>query len=138
VKIYTNISSKNQAKTHCKIKQNLLRNMELGRTYCKIIKYWRLPKILIHIQNIRFQSKCMRTSQNICAYQNICFQSKYMRTSQNICAYPKYLLTCKIFAYVLFYYRKTYALVSNQVRKPGFCIRRRSGTHVIPTLARGE
>jgi len=35
----------------------------------------------------------------------------------------------------LFYYRKTYALVSNQVCKPGFCIRRRSGTHVIPTLA---
>jgi hypothetical protein len=39
---------------------------------------------------------------------------------------------------LLFYYRKTYALVSNQVCKPGFCIRRRSGTHVIPTLARGE
>ncbi len=38
----------------------------------------------------------------------------------------------------VFYYRKTYALVSNQVCKPGFCIRRRSGTHVIPTLARGE
>ncbi len=42
--------------------------------------------------------KCMRTSQNICAYQNIRFQSKYMRTSWNICAYPKYLLPCKIFA----------------------------------------
>ncbi len=26
----------------------------------------------------------MRTSKNICAYQNIRFQSKYMRTSQNI------------------------------------------------------
>ncbi len=39
---------------------------------------------------------------------------------------------------LLFYYRKTYALVSNQVCKPGFCIRRRSGTHVIPTLARGD
>ncbi len=38
----------------------------------------------------------------------------------------------------VFYYRKTYTLVSNQVCKPGFCIRRRSGTHVIPTLARSK
>jgi hypothetical protein len=36
---------------------------------------------------------------------------------------------------VLFYYRKTYALICNWACKPGFCIRRRSGTHVIPTLA---
>jgi hypothetical protein len=36
--------------------------------------------------------------KNICAYQNIRFQSKYMRTSWNICAYPEYLLPCKIFA----------------------------------------
>ena len=79
-------------KTYCEI--------ELDRTNCKIIRYWRLPKLLIYTQNIRFQLKCMRTSQNICAYQNICFQSKYMRTSWNICAYPKYLLTCKIFAYI--------------------------------------
>ncbi len=40
----------------------------------------------------------MLTSQNICAYQNIRFQSRYMRTSWNICAYPTYLLPCKIFA----------------------------------------
>jgi hypothetical protein len=38
----------------------------------------------------------------------------------------------------LFYYRKTYALICNWACKPGFCIRRRSGTHVIPTLARSE
>ncbi len=42
--------------------------------------------------------KCMRTSQNICAYQNIRFQSKYIGTSWNICTYQKYLLPCKIFA----------------------------------------
>ncbi len=38
----------------------------------------------------------------------------------------------------MFYYRKTYTLISNLVRKPGFCIRCRSGMHVIPTLARSE
>jgi hypothetical protein len=38
----------------------------------------------------------------------------------------------------VFYYRKTYALICNWACKPGFCIRRRSGTHVIPTLARSE
>jgi hypothetical protein len=40
--------------------------------------------------------------------------------------------------YFLFYYRITYALICNWACKPGFCIRRRSGTHVIPTLARSE
>ncbi len=38
----------------------------------------------------------------------------------------------------VFYYRKTYALICNWACKPGLCIRRRSGTHVIPTLARSE
>jgi hypothetical protein len=38
----------------------------------------------------------------------------------------------------MFYYRKTYALICNWACKPGLCIRRRSGTHVIPTLARSE
>ncbi len=38
----------------------------------------------------------------------------------------------------LFYYRKTYALICNWACKPGLCIRRRSGTHVIPTFARSE
>ncbi len=38
----------------------------------------------------------------------------------------------------VFYYRKTYALICNWACKPGLCIRRRSGTHVIPPLARSE
>ncbi len=45
----------------------------------------------------------------------------------------------KIFNHLsVFYYRKTYALICNWACKPGLCIRRRSGTHVIPTLARSE
>ncbi len=58
--------------------------------------------------------------------------SKYFSvTDLNKCSYV-------LEAIALGYGLKTYALVSNQVYKPGFCIRRRSGTHVIPTLARGE
>jgi hypothetical protein len=58
----------NQAKLIAKNRQNLLRKIKLGRTYCKIIKYWRWPKIFAYTKNIGFQSKYMRTSQNICAY----------------------------------------------------------------------
>jgi hypothetical protein len=81
LKIYTNICSENQSKNLLQKQAKLIAKIKQGRTYCKIIKYWRLPKTQIYTQNIRFQSKCMRTSQNICAYQNVRFQSKYMRTS---------------------------------------------------------
>ncbi len=59
-----------------------------------------------------------------------------LKTTEIKTHWPRCLLFTEPLA--LFYYRKTYALVSNQVCKPGFCIRRRSGTHVIPTLARSE
>jgi hypothetical protein len=46
--------SKNQAK--------LIAKINWAELTVKSLKYWRLPKILIYTQNIRFQSKYMRTS----------------------------------------------------------------------------
>ncbi len=72
---YTQIlAAKNQSKTYCK-------NKNWAELTAKIIKYWRLPKILIYTQNVRFQSKM---------YAHL---SKYLRIS-------KYLLTCKISAHI--------------------------------------
>ena len=112
-----------------KSKQNLLQIQD--KTHCKnwaeltakIIKYLRLPKIIIYTQNICFQSKVcahlkisahikiFASNQNICAHleisahtQNICLHVKYSHTS-------KYSLTSKIFAPYLKYLRiyKIYA-----------------------------
>jgi hypothetical protein len=80
LKIYTNICSKIKAKLIAKTGK-LIAKINWAELTVNSLKYWRLPKILMYTQNIRFQSKCMRTPQNICAYQNLHFQSKYMRTS---------------------------------------------------------
>ena len=59
----------------------------------------------MYTQNIRFQSKCMCTSQNICAHleisahtQNICLHVKYSLTSKIFAPYLKYLRIYKIYA----------------------------------------
>ncbi len=72
---YTQIfAAKNQSKTYCKNRQNLLRKNKTGQNLLqKIIKYWRLPKIIIYTQK------------------------KYSRPIKIYAHILKYLLTCKIF-----------------------------------------
>jgi len=50
--IHKYLQQQNQAKTHCKNKQNLLRKQNWAELTAKSLKYWRLPKILAYTQNI--------------------------------------------------------------------------------------
>ena len=76
---YTQIfSSINQAKLIANSGKTYRKNNWAELT-TKIIKYWRLPKILLY-------TKMFASNQNVCAHP------------QNICAYPKIFTYIKIFA----------------------------------------
>jgi hypothetical protein len=104
---YTQISAaKNQSKNLSLNWTKLIAKIKLGRTYCKVIKYWRLPKDNnLHTKysrpwNIRaheiFAPMKYLRPWNIGAH--VMFAPMTFAPIQNICAYIKYLRHTRMFA----------------------------------------
>ena len=95
-----------------KPRQNLLQ--KTGKTYCenqaeptaKIIKHWRLPKILIYtkyslpIKNVCAHLKISAHIKIFASNQNICAYLEISAHTQNICLHLKYSLTSKKSAHI--------------------------------------